>query len=542
MKKSRYPTFLSSHYMSLRFSRLFAGSVLAVAVSTAWGAGQEAEAPIRFEISRFAVSGNSLLPASEADAAVAPFAGKNRDFGDVQRALEALEAAFHVRGYKVVTVQLPEQELGGGVVRLEVMEPKIGQVKVRGNKVFDEANIRRSMPALASGHTPNLDDVSANLKMANEHPSRKINLQLQSGASDDVVDANLEVVDEKAWRAMLNVDNTGTPQTGRTHAGVVLQHANLWGRDHLGSIQYTTTAEHPEQVSVFGLGYHIPLYALGDSLDLFASYSNVDSGVVSAGLFDLGVSGKGATFGARYNHVLARRGSFEPRLVYGADIKAYKNDVLFAGQNFGNDVTVRPVSVAWVGNLSLDGAAQASFSLAAVQNIPGGSRGRSTDFERARAGADDSYSMLRVSGAYSRMVAGDWQMRVLLNGQWTGDALVSGEQFGAGGNASVRGFDERALSADSGAFANLEMYSPNFCTSSRWQCRAVAFYDAAYGERNKALAGELRSTRIASTGLGMRFAMGASMNIQLDYGHVLQSGAVDTSGRNKLHVRAGIAY
>ena len=526
--------------MSLRFARLIAGSVLAVAVSAAWATGQDADAPIRFAITRFDVSGNSLLPAAEVNAAVAPFTGSSRDFGDVQRALEALEAAFHARGYKVVTVQLPEQELGGGVVRLRVVEPKIGRINISGNKFADDANVARSMPALASGRTPNLDDVSANLKLANEHPSRKINVQLQSGAGDDV-DARLEVLDEKPWRAMLNLDNSGTPQTGRTHAGVVLQHANLWGRDHLGSFQYTTTVENPDQVSVFGLGYHIPLYVLGDSVDLFASYSNVDSGVVSAGLFDLGVSGKGATYGARYNHVLARRGAFEPRVVYGLDVKAYKNDVLFAGQDFGSDVTVHPVSIALLGNVPLDGA-DASFALTALQNIPGASRGRSEDFERARAGADDRYAMLRFSGAYTRLVAREWQVRLLVNGQWSGDALVPGEQFGAGGNASVRGFDERALAADSGAFANLEMYTPNLCLGGRWQCRAVAFYDAAYGERNKALPGELKSTSIASTGLGLRAAFATSMTAQLDYGHVLRSGAVDTSGSNKLHIRVGLAY
>ncbi|HEY0490250.1 MAG TPA: ShlB/FhaC/HecB family hemolysin secretion/activation protein [Telluria sp.] len=526
--------------MSLRFARLVAGSVLAAAASSACAMGQDADAPIRFAITRFDVSGNSLLPAAEANAAVAPFTGSGRDFGDIQRALEALEAAFHTRGYKVVTVQLPEQELGGGVVRLNVIEPKIGRIQVSGNKFFDDANVAHSMPTLASGRTPNLDEVSANLKLANEHPSRKINLQLQTGEGDDV-DARLEVIDEKPWRAMLNLDNSGTPQTGRTHAGVVLQHANLWGRDHLGSFQYTTAVENPDQVSVFGLGYHIPLYVQGDSVDLFASYSNVDSGVVSAGLFDLGVSGKGATYGARYNHVLARRGGFEPRVIYGADIKAYKNEVLFAGQDFGNDVTVRPVSVAVLGNARLDGA-DASFALTALHNIAGGSRGRSEDFERARSGADDDYSMLRFSGAYTRQVAREWQVRLMVNGQWSGDALVSGEQFGAGGNASVRGFDERALSSDSGAFANLELYSPNLCTGVPWMCRAVAFYDAAYGERNKALPGELRSTSIASTGLGLRAAFGTSMTAHLDYGHVLRSGAVDTSGSNKLHVRVGFAY
>ena len=60
-------------------------------------------------------------------------------------------------------------------------------------------------------------------------------------------------------------------------------------------------------------------------------------------------------FGARYNHVLARRGELEPRLVYGFDIKAYKNNVLFAGENFGNDVTVRPLSIGLAGSVPLDG-------------------------------------------------------------------------------------------------------------------------------------------------------------------------------------------
>lgn len=526
--------------MTLRLARLLTGTVLAAAVSAAWGAGQGAETPVRFEISRFEVAGNTLLPAAEVDAAVAPFAGKARDFGDVQRALEALEAAYHKHGYKVVTVQLPEQELNGGVVRLNVVQPKIGRIKVSGNTVFDDANVRRSMPTLVPGTTPNLDQVSANLKLANENPARKINLKLQSGAADDEVDASLEVSDEKAWKALFNLDNSGTEATGKTHAGVVLQHANLWGRDHLGSFQYTTTVEKPSQVSVYGLGYHIPLYAQGDSVDLFASYSNVDSGSVSAGLFNLAVSGKGATYGARYNQTLARRGRFEPRLVYGLDVKAYKNNVLFAGRDFGNDVTVHPLSIGYLGSMPL-AAGEASFGLTAVHNIAGGSRGKSADFQAVRAGAKAGFTLLRFAGAYTQMVATDWQLRLLVNGQLTGDALVPGEQFGAGGAASVRGFDERALSTDAGAFGNAELYSPNLC-GARWQCRALAFYDAAYGSRNKVLPGELDSTSIASAGLGLRLALGSSLQLQLDAAHAVKTGATAGTDKNKIHVRVGFAY
>jgi hemolysin activation/secretion protein len=523
--------------LTLRLARLFAGSVLAAAVSAAW-----ADDEVRFQISRFDVSGNTLLSPTEVQAAVAPYTGAGRDFGDVQRALEALEALYHAHGYNVVTVQLPEQELNGGVVRLNVIQARVARVSVSGNRYFTEQNIRASLPGLLPGQTPNLRAVSANLRLVNENPAKKVKLNLAAAqdGSDDI-EARVEVQDERPWKVLFSADNTGTDSTGQTHAGVMLQHANLWGRDHVGSLQYVTTAERPDRVAVWSAGYHIPLYALGDSIDLFASYSNVDSGQVAAGIFDLAVSGKGAVYGARYTHALAKRGNLESRLVYGADYKAYKNNVVFGGQNFGNDVTVHPLSIGWAGNATTpDG--QIDLSLTVLQNIAGGPRGGTRDFAAVRAQAKASYTMLRFSAAIANVIAGDWQTRVLLNGQATGDALVPGEQFGAGGSTTVRGFGERDLATDAGIVSNVELYTPNLCTRAFWQCRLLGFYDSAWGQRNHILPGELRRTAISSVGLGLRFAAGANTSVQLDYGHGLHTGQVAATSKNKLHVRVGLAY
>jgi hemolysin activation/secretion protein len=531
--------------MRLRYARLLAGPVLALAVASAWAADAQAQAdePLRFAIQRFEVSGNTLLPQEVVDAAVTPFTGSGRDFGDVQRALEALEAAFHARGYNVVTVQLPEQELYAGVVRLVVNQARIGRVRVSGNTVFDEANIRRSLPALMEGQTPNIGRISTQLKLANENPAKKVTLKLQGG-EDDEVDANLEVLDQRAWRAALNLDNTGTGSTGKTHVSASLQHANLFGRDHVGSIQYTTTAEQPDQVAVYGMGYHIPLYALGDSIDLFANYSDVDSGVVTAGIFDLAVSGRGTVYGARYNQVLPRVGDYEHRVTYGVDYKAFKNSVLFAGADFGNNVTVHPVSVGYLGTISY-GAGEYGVSINYAHNFPGGERGGERAFRAARMHADPSYDVVRLSASATHALPGSlagWQSRVVLNAQLTDDALVPGEQFGAGGSTSVRGFAERELSADSGVNTNLEMYSPNLCQRANWQCRGVGFVDAAWVRRNHALPGELRSTTIASAGLGVRMAFGDTMTLQLDWGHVVEQGELAVNDKNRVHVRMGFAY
>jgi hemolysin activation/secretion protein len=518
--------------------RLLAASILTSAVASAWSAD---DSVLRFEIARFEVKGNTLLPPAQVDAVVAPFAGKQRDFGDVQRALEALEAAFHKQGYNVVTIELPEQELNGGVVTLRVVETKIGRVTVKNNQHFDEANIRRSLPVLQEGSSPNLKAVSANLKQGNESPAKQVTMKLQGGEKNDEVDAVLEVKDESPWKVMANADNTGTESTGKTHLGVILQNSNLFNRDHLATLQYTTSAEEPARVKVYGAGYHIPFYASGDSLDLYASYSNVDSGTINAGLFNLAVSGKGAVYGARYNQVLAKRGEIESRLSYGLDVKAFKNSVLLDGTELGNDVTVHPISIGYQVSTPITNG-DAGLQVTLLRNISGGSNGDQRAFTLARLNSKTDYTILRVGGSITRALANEWQLRAIVNGQYTRDALIPGEQFGAGGATSVRGFIEREVANDSGLNLNLEAYTPNLCSRAGWNCRLLGFYDTAYLSRNKALPGELDSTTIASAGVGARFVLSTYVNLQLDYGHVTKAGATTRADANRLHVRLGLAY
>ncbi|MGH8703713.1 MAG: POTRA domain-containing protein, partial [Burkholderiales bacterium] len=150
----------------------------------------EVVAPPRFEINRFEVVGNTLLPASELEQVFAPHTGQNKDFGDIQRALEALEAAYRDRGYGVVHVLLPEQDISKGVVQLRVVQPRVGKVLIEGNTYFDNENIRHSLPTVKEGEAPNSKDIARNLQIVAEHPVKQTNVLLRSGASDDQVDVN----------------------------------------------------------------------------------------------------------------------------------------------------------------------------------------------------------------------------------------------------------------------------------------------------------------------------------------------------------------
>lgn len=524
--------------------RVIAGAAVAAITITPPAIASEADPVGQFAIRRFQVEGNTLLPATELDRILDRFTGTRQTFADVQQALEALEAAYQARGYNVVQVMLPEQELNQGVVTLRVIETTIGSVRIEGQRAYSQSNIRRSVPSLVEGQTPNLADVSASLKLANENIAKKLTLQLQSGATDEQVDAVLKVADSKPWRVSASVDNSGSESTGKTQLTTQFQHANVADLDHVLSLQYSTTVENPSQVNVYGIGYHVPLYGLGDSLDFFASYSDVDSGSVLAGLFNLQVSGRGAVYGVRYNQHLRRVGAYESRLTYGLDYKAFRNNVTLEGAQLGNDVSVHPVSLTYAGSAAA-GNGEVRFSIAALHNLPGGSRGSTADFNRVRAGAPASYGMIRYQAAYSHAWPADWLMQLNLSGQYSPDALVPGEQFGAGGAASVRGFAERAIADDKGFLVNAEVYTPNFCagiSATAVQCRGLAFYDAARVRRNDALPGEIARASIASAGVGVRMNVSSYVTLQMDYGRVLNGSTTTAKGDSRVHVRLGMTY
>jgi hemolysin activation/secretion protein len=144
-----------------------------------------------------------------------------------------------------------------------------------------------------------------------------------------------------------------------------------------------------------------------------------------------------------------------------------------------------------------------------------------------------------------RALPRDWQMRLALNGQYTPDALIPGEQFGIGGASSVRGFAEREVSNDNGYAANAEAYTPNLCASvQRMQamCRALVFVDAGHVSRNKALLGEQTRASIASTGVGLRIVLDKYMAMQFDYGRVIDGGGVREAGTSRAHFSMNMSY
>lgn len=502
--------------MQIRFVRAAVAAVFLCATSAF---AQD----VSFDIVRFQVEGNTLLPAEQVQQLVAPFAGKKRVYGDVQKALEALEGAYRKAGYGTVQVFVPEQELAAGTVRLVVTESVVGKIALEGNKHFDAANIRNTLPGLKEGTAPNMRALSENIQLANENPAKKIDVTLGVSEAENKVDAKIAVTDDDPRRFIVTLDNTGTDSTGRHRLGVAWQHANLFNLDHVLTVALTGAPDIPtgQQMMVGSIAYRLPLYSIGDSIDFAYGHSNVNTAVAQA--TGLNIIGKGEVFALRWNHYLPRVGEYTSKIVAGYDNKSIETCL---GAVCSTEV-IQPASIAYVG--------QRLGSGRALDYSAGAAMGSSVSSAFGVASYD--FMIYRLAASYTQLLGGDWAARAAFGGQYSNKAVPAVEQLGIVGSTAVRGFYERGLSGDHGYYTNLELYTPDYAKffDLPGSLKFVGFVDFGQGY---SYATRLLSDA-ASVGAGFRYGLGKDVAFRLDAARVLSAGPTIVGGRNEAVIGTG---
>ena len=173
----------------------------------------------RFDITRFDVTGNTLLPAEEVE--------------QPGRALYRQRQGFRRHPARAGSARagLPRPRLrrgagppaGAGHHARRRAVPRAAAAHRPGDDRGQHPFQRREhppQPALGEGRRdPNSREIARNLQLAAEHPVKQTNVLLRSGASEETVDVNVKVTDDKPWRRFVTLDNTGTSDTGNFRWG-----------------------------------------------------------------------------------------------------------------------------------------------------------------------------------------------------------------------------------------------------------------------------------------------------------------------------------
>jgi hemolysin activation/secretion protein len=499
----------------------------------------------RFEINRYVVEGTTLVDPAALSALLAPHTGKARRFTDIEAALDTVMGAYLRAGITAVQVLIPEQTLQDGVVRLRVEEMKVNRVEVDGVKAQHLARLRRAVPSLREGRTPVDMTLAQELRLANENPARRMEATFRT-EGDDTLTAVLRVAERPPLVGLISLDNTGNASTGRWRLAVASQHANLLDHDIVGTAQFQTSPGHDKAVRIGALSVRVPWYGAGVMIDASHSLSNVDSGTVRTPAGDYFLASRGTSTGLRVTRLLPRWRGAEPRCSVGVD-RRHVDSRISSGAGAPSlvpDIVLRPLTLGCALTLSTpEHQVQAQMSLS--RNLPANGRSAASVFAEPglRVGAEPRYTVVRGD------LGATWPFGALAlslnwNGQWTRDALVSAEQFSAGGAGSVRGFDGRLASGDHGQRASLELAGPLPAQFQKdaWTFGWQVYADVARLGRHQAQAGEATTITVAGAGLGLRADWRGGLSLRADAATVTDGGGVAATGSGQVHVTASYGF
>jgi len=489
-------------------------------------AGAVSAAPEQLDVMEIRVLGNTRLPPLAVETAVYPYAGPGKTIDDVEGARQALETAYRLAGYSTVYVDIPEQTVDDGVVRLKVTEGRLARVRVEGAKYFSARRIRAALPGARAGEVPNIPELQRDLAVLNtETGDRSIVPVLAAGGSPGTVDLTLRVEDKLPLRADFEVNDQYTVDTTRWRISATLGYDNLFNRFDSVSFTYQTAPQEPRETQVFAASY-VTRWGRGERNRFALTYIDSDSDVATIGT--LGVLGAGRVINAQFIFPLANDANASHSLTFGTALKDseefidvgdpllnLQTPIKYVGMTLGQDSSWRVPRGDWTLSSSIN------FGLRPFNDAE--------EFANKRYRGRPNYFYLRASGSHRRELGSWLQARVRAGGQYAVEPVISNEQYALGGASTVRGYLEASELGDVGLGGSFEFgLQPQRVLGEHLLAEPFLFYDAGIVATILPLPGEDRRVDLASTGFALNLAYDASYSASISWAYPLvPSGRTD---------------
>ena len=450
------------------FRPLLHWGVLALSASLCF-AQQTAEP--RIFIREFRVIGAKDMPKIDVESAVYPFLGPGRTFDDVEGARAALEKAYRDKGFSVAQVIIPDQTGASGIINLQVMPGKVGELAVKGARYFMPSHVRKQAQSLAEGKVINFNDVTRDVVGLNKLAERRVQPKIEPGFEPGLWNIDLIVEDKSPLHGSIELNNRNSANTTDLRLNTSLSYSNLWQKGHSIGLSYQMSPQDTAEVKVLS-GYYIARFAGFDDFSLMLMGTKQDSNVSTLG--GVAVAGKGNILGIRGIFTLPSQDGFFHSLSVGLDYKAFDQLVQVGTTTDLTPIYYYPLSATWDGTWlhtrEVDGKKQEVGETTLTAGLTFGLRGSGSSrsgLDRNRFGADANFIYLRGDLSHMRKLPRDWELFGKAQVQASDQPLVNSEQFGGGGMGTVRGYMEAESLGDNAIIGTLELRTPSLLKTKR---------------------------------------------------------------------------
>ncbi|TLY20969.1 MAG: hypothetical protein E6K66_09500 [Nitrospirae bacterium] len=466
-------------------------------------------------IKGFLFNGNTVIGKEQLESITEPYIGQALELPLLESAAQAVTDYYRKKGYTLALAYVPQQEVTFGVVELAVLEGRIGDITVSGNKYYSSSFITGHFAQAMEENVPRNESLERGLLLLNEYPGLKTSATLEPGKSAGATDVHVTAEDKRPLHFMLDMNNYGFNNISRYRFGAGVEVGNVLvdgGTLTLNGIM----GNHPNQL-LFGMAnYSMPIGVHGTKLVVGGSDGKFDVG----GQLDfLNIRGHITTGDIAVTHPFIKS-RFQN--ILGEVGFSAKHNKLTLLDNLISDDNIRALKlgVNW-DRLDLSGRWYASvYGFQGLGQFLGGMSDNSV--QSTRQGADNRFTKATLAAGRIQSLGHNVLLVVKGSGQITTGPVVVIEQMLLGGPDSVRGYQLGERFVDEGYTVSAETripFFPSLVPTALKETQGAIFIDYGAGLLRNPSPGEQRSTSMTGTGVGLQTQLlWYSSSVRLDLG------------------------
>ncbi|RZU99621.1 ShlB/FhaC/HecB family hemolysin secretion/activation protein [Spiribacter vilamensis] len=357
-------------------------------------------------------------------------------FAALNRMIGRVNDLYATEGIVTARAIIPPQRIQDGVLRVQLVEGRVGEVEISGQQHVSGEYVRSRITSLEGGEVLDVIALRESITRLNRTEELRAGASLRAGEEPGETDIRLQVQEPPRYTASVFADNHGSGSTGDQRVGVNLGMFSPFGfGDRLTLLALSSGGARNASIA-----YQFPVNRRAGRLEVRQTQGSIE--IIEGPFSDLSVEGESSTSQVKFDQPLLRTDSLWRDFTLSASRS--DSETTIVGQSLSEFTTDRiSAGLRFTGFLpDKQWTFRQGFEYAQIEDVLGTGR---------------NYWFLEGAGSFNAITTEDILLTLRGSWQWSrDDAVPSPLLFQAGGPSSVRGYSQGALAGARGYYANIE--------------------------------------------------------------------------------------
>jgi hemolysin activation/secretion protein len=409
---------------------------------------------MRLEIKGFRIVGLTVAASDVMVEELSPFVGPDKRFQDLLDAAAAIKRRLAGMGFFLADVVVPEQKIADGIVALQVLEGRLGKVRLDIDPAVpvDRDLLQSYVAGLEEGGLIRTDDVERALFQIHDLRGIVATSSFAPGTASGTADLTIRVAPAKRMDANIDFDANGSVYTGIHRVGAGIDANSLFGKGDLLSLRANNAID--GHLRYARLSLLVPMGPWGTKVG--GAYSDLDYRLGTPSFESLKVTGSANVTSLTLIHPIIRSRNNNLLLIAQNDMREYHDLQVASATDTRKKTPVKSISLSGDfrdrvlgGGINVYNAAytlgQLKFGTSAL--LAADLAGRRTSGEYAKT----NVTVSRLQAISERLAFyGSFSQ------QFTNKNLDPSEKFSLGGPNAVRAYPQGEGAGDEGFVGTYE--------------------------------------------------------------------------------------